>query len=182
MPVDKYLRAVTSLKWREQLALVLLGKTEKDMPDGWADWAFNGSPYKLAEALADRGRPVPAPVMRAILDDHKPKAGGRHRGGRHSRREVWAMEKARSIAAYVAMTQIMEKNPELTAPQASKKVAAMMNRSIAPGDPRSLSSRAVCEAWRKFEKGAPVFSDAELQEMQGLTARLEALLNIPPKL
>lgn len=90
-----------------------------------------------AKKYVDRDEDVPVDIVRALLDELKPK-----KGGRHSHLEQWAAEKANAISCYLAMERLLSVEPGLSQTAAGERVGKLRGRSCA----------AVVRAWKRCKQ------------------------------
>jgi hypothetical protein len=137
---------VTSQEWCDQFAKQLL-ITKKYEPSYYEDvpygdhttriYALGGmeAAYGAAKKYVDKEQPVPASIVRAILEEHKPK-----KGGRHSRLEQWAADKANAYSCYFAMERLFSVEPGMSQTAAATRIGKLRGRAPA----------AVVRCWKHF--------------------------------
>jgi hypothetical protein len=148
MPED-FLLSITGKQFLERLASFLLCEGDpqeleldkycsREQLSYWFYQAYReapqGEPYALAEWYVEQNLFVPGHVVRALLEDRKPK-----KGGRHTHREQWAQQKASDAACFMAMEHLRKSEPNLSQTAAGERVGGLMK----------LSRAAVVRAWKK---------------------------------
>jgi len=145
---EDFLEYITRHEWRKHMTAVLLaGKATLEGECKYVvraegrtillHWFFNGDPDLAAQKYVNKDKDVPNVIVRAMLEKHKPK-----KGGRYSNREEWAKQKASDIACFLAVQHLLEKGIKPT--PAGEQVGKLMN----------LSRQAVLGAWQRLESPA----------------------------
>ncbi len=148
MAEDVDLVEVTSQAWVDRFAKGLLEVKASEAPyyheirDG--DRTIRIRPLvhfddsrTAAQKFVDKGQAVPPSIVRALLEELKPK-----KGGRHARPEQWAAERANAISCYLAMERLLKVEPGLSQTAAGERVGKLRGRSCA----------AVVRAWKHLKQ------------------------------
>lgn len=159
MREDKFIGLVTSKAWRGQLATILLqhispGEVEQsDLHQMLVHYGFGGDWKAAARQYLGQNKPVPAAIVRGILDDlERPK-----KRGRNARKEQRAEQLADDIACFLATEHLMKKKGKrLRVSPACEQVGALMAG-------KRMSRQAVSDA---RERGLAAIQALETQSLK----------------
>jgi hypothetical protein len=139
-PGEDFLTYITSPEWRRKMAVVLSfgkltlhGECKLVVRSGGREFlsrTFFNNPEAAAAKYVRKDKPVPARIVRAMLEKRKP--------GRHTRREEWALQKAGDLACFFAVQHLLDKGKKPT--PAGEQVGKLMG----------LSRQSVIDAWSRI--------------------------------
>jgi hypothetical protein len=132
---------VTSQAWCDRLAKGLLEMKVSRAPHYGEVQSIFGpvNPQRDAWKYVTRDKPVPPGIVLALLEELKPK-----KGGRHSHPEQWAAERANAISCYLAMERLLTVEPTLSQTAAGIRIGKLRGRSCA----------AVVRCWKNMKNSA----------------------------
>jgi len=121
----------------------LLSRTFSNYDPYSAAQKFVNKPTPMSMAQVKRERRKVVKLLKAIIEDRIPK-----KGGRHSKLEKWAEEKANQISCYLAMERLLELEPGLSQMAAGIRIAIL--RGISP-EKAPDAAPAVISRWKHLK-------------------------------
>ena len=164
MAEDKFISLVTSQAWRGQLAAILLAHQspkeveQSDLHQMLVHYAFGGDWKTAAKYYIGQKKPVPASIVKGILDNlERPK-----KRGRNARKEQRAEQLADDIACFLATEHLMKKKGKrLKVSPACEQVGARMAG-------KCMSRQAVSDARERGLAGIQALEAQSLKLQENL--------------